>query len=76
VGKNGLNELLAGLKSGRITEGDVVLINLDDEEVARKPVSEVAAMVANVPPRKGGDYGPYWLFNADLTLYDERKAPW
>jgi hypothetical protein len=50
-----------------------VPINLDWEEVARKPVSEVVAMVENVPPRKG-EYGNYWLFNADLTLYDASKA--
>jgi hypothetical protein len=75
VGENGLNNSQAALKNGRITVSDVVLINLDWEEVARKPVSEVAAMVENVPPRNG-EYGRYWLFNADLTLYDGSKVPW
>jgi hypothetical protein len=75
VGEAGLNHLLAALKNGHITEGDVVLINLDDEEVARKPVGEVAALVKNLPPRKG-EYGRFWLFNFDLTLYDASKAPW
>jgi hypothetical protein len=75
VGEAGLNHLQAVLADGRITASDVLLINLDDEEVARKPVSEVAALVKNLPPRKG-DYGRYWLFNADLTPYDASKAPW
>jgi hypothetical protein len=76
VGENGLNHLQAALKNGRrITAGDVVLISLDDEEVARKPVSEVAALVKNLPPRKG-EYGRFWLFNADLTPYDGSKVPW
>jgi hypothetical protein len=74
VGENGLNNLSSAL-NGHIKEADVVLINLDDEEVARKPVSEVAALVKDLPPRKG-DYGRYWLFNADLTPYDPDKAPW
>jgi hypothetical protein len=75
VGENGLNNSQAAVKNGHITESDVVLINLDGEEVARKPVSEVAAMVEKLPPRNG-DYGRYWLFNADLTPYDASKAPW
>jgi hypothetical protein len=76
VGENGLECLHEALKEGRIAKGDVVLVKLDDEEVARKPVSEVAALVKNVPPRKG-EYGHFWLFNSDLTLYDGKsKAPW
>jgi hypothetical protein len=69
----GLDRLHTALKEGRIATGYVVAINRDGEEVARKPVSEVAALVENLPPRKG-ELGPYWWFNADLTLYDASKA--
>jgi hypothetical protein len=62
------------LKEERIPAGDVVTVNLDDELIVRKSVSEIAALVKNVPPRNG-KYGRYWLFNANLTLYDESKVP-
>jgi hypothetical protein len=75
VGENGLNHLAAALKDGRITAGDVVLVNLDGEEVARKPLSEVVALVAKLPPPRKGEFGRFWLFNADLTPYDASKAP-
>lgn len=73
IGENPLNHLLTALKEERITAGDVVTVNLDDELIARKSVSEVAALVENIPPRNG-PYGRYWLFNADLTPYDESKV--
>jgi hypothetical protein len=60
----GLDCLHTALKEGRIATGYVVALNRGDEEVARKPVSEVAALVENLP----------WWFNADLTLYDASKA--
>jgi hypothetical protein len=68
----GLAYLLTALKELRITTGYVVLINREGEEVARKPVSEVAALVENIPPRNG-PYGPYWWLNADLTPFDASK---
>jgi hypothetical protein len=74
IGEKGLNYLLTALKEERITTGDVVTVNLNDELIARKSVSEVVASVKNIPP-KNGPYGRYWLFNADLTPYDESKVP-
>jgi hypothetical protein len=70
----GLIYLLTALKEGRLTRGYVVLTNRDHEEVARKPVSEVATLVENLPPRKD-ELGPYWWLNADLTPFDASKAP-
>jgi hypothetical protein len=74
IGEKPLNYLLTALKEERVTEGNVVTVNRDDELIARKSVSEIAALVKNVPP-KNGPYGRYWLFDADLTLYDESKVP-
>jgi hypothetical protein len=72
--EKGLNYLLAALKEERITAGDVALVNLDDEEVARKSASEVAALVKKLSPRNG-PFGRFWLFDSDLTPHDERKIP-
>jgi hypothetical protein len=74
IGEKGLNYLLAALKEERITAGDVALVDRDDELIARKSVSEVAALVKDLPPRNG-PYGGFWLFDSDLTPHDESKAP-
>jgi|SRR5262245_3459387 len=71
----GPNYLLAALEEGRIKTGDVALVNLDGEQIARKSVGEVAALLKNRPPRKGGPFGPFHLFNSDLTPYDANKVP-
>src|SRR5262245_4263682 len=64
----GLNYLLAAIKEERITAGYVALVDRRGQEIARKPVNEIAAQLANVPPKQG-PLGWYWWLNADLTPY-------
>jgi hypothetical protein len=69
VSKAGLDYLFAAHQVQRITSGHVVLAcwrNGKLAVVATKPVSDVVAALAEVPPRDG-PFGPYWWVCADFT---------
>ena len=69
LSKAGLDYLVAAHKERRINAGHVVLACWRSGKpavVASKPAGDVAALLADVPPRDG-PLGPYWWVRADLT---------
>jgi hypothetical protein len=77
LSKAGLDYLHAAEQAGKITSGYVVLVKWDTGKlvvVQIKPVAEVVAGLAGIPPRDG-PFGPYWWLNADLTPHGARPLP-
>jgi hypothetical protein len=74
LNKAGLEHLLAADQAGRIN-GYVVLATRTSGTVttiAVKPVAEVAAALANVPPRTDGEFGDYWWVGEDFRPDGQR----
>jgi hypothetical protein len=65
----GCDYLLRALQEEKISAGYVVLEDRTGKEVARKPMSEVAAELEHLPPRDDG-LGLYWWMCGDLTPQD------
>jgi hypothetical protein len=76
ISQSGIEYLHSAERDGKIKCGVVVLM-AKREIITQKPVVEVVAALDGVAVRESSDprFGPYWLFNADLTPFDNDWTP-
>ena len=76
ISQAGIEYLRSAERDDKIKCGVVVLM-ANREIVAQKLVAEVVAALDGVAARESSDprFGPYWLFNADLTPFDNDWTP-